>query len=1120
MISRQYLHTASYGGVVGNFLVSINSADNIDNHVNSKYDGILSVALNILQRGSSVPMSEPLRKKIGTDKGARIALKCKKRTWSNIKGGGSNNDALFFFDTLIAKYAGKYAFIRELILPEAKFRYIIKKHQPFWGQSVDFWLPQAKAVIEIDGEQHNDYFQKQKDVMRDSALKAEGIRVFRFKASDVRFETEIFRAQFAEFIKYISVFSDVNMYLNAVSRDGVKANSPQMYKDAIMRIQIALLDAMKQGIFDLSRESIRVDLDSCDFSNAWGIFSAAYEDLGLWLRYLSTLADVELSLPEIKFGLPGIQLSKDNLSADIKFDINMFSRYTDEDFNRPETNLVVVRTAYNDSADYFVMSCSERINYVFSGDRNKLADKALKSILKNLFGFDDFREGQLPIIKHYLSGHDVIGILPTGTGKSLCYQMSCLLQPGISIVVVPIISLMQDQQKGMVANHIERVAYISAALSGIEKEQTMENFGNGRYQLMLISPERTQNEKFVNTLRKINEKISVSNIILDEVHCLSQWGHDFRIAYLRLVPVLRENCPSAKFMGLTATASQVVLDDLKAEMAVNSEDVKALASMDRSELEFKKIIVSSNNERNEVLKEIVEKGKQQYLSKGKSRHSVSLVFCQTVKGRAGTPSCINISTVLQDSSLQGNLLSYNGKLTAVQRKDIQNMFMEESFSGAMVCTCAFGMGIDKPNIKTTVHASMPKSLESFYQEAGRAGRDADKSTKSVCYIIYMPEPDSVTKQDFDKIFDINTSVDERKRLCSSKLRNDLSSVLFLWNSGKRSIEDECNDIVSIIRILESGVYDIPFNKDFKLSERQESLYKLNILGVVSGWMVNYYGVGDVDKGESSSGVLHVDYRGVNLKNIKEHFIAYVRKYDMDFTLGNKVERYKVYREAYAKYGNSLEFYIYCLILWINNNIIYNQLQSIYNMLQLCSPEVSDEEFRQRLNDYFKYTDENIVFDNIISTPNDYHKWFSLLYDGNGKLIPDDKVMERVTIASRYLESYAQNIALDFVYSVLLVMANRFKGSWGERRLSDSLRDIDEIIGVSGREYVIKELVNIASYSDEDTKNCVASIILRHHKSYIRMVYDRLHDYVSAAMLIEAGTDKVRKIVRRLDDGLC
>ena len=354
---------------------------------------------------------------------------------------------------------------------------------------------------------------------------------------------------------------------------------------------------------------------------------------------------------------------------------------------------------------------------------------SLKFFLKNIFGYEEFREGQLPIIKHVLSRNDTIGILPTGTGKSLCYQLTALLQPGLTIVIVPLISLMQDQKKGMDERKIGRVAYVSSMVTGAEREKLLTQFENGQFQFMLISPERTQNLIFREYLQSADEKFNMTMAVIDEVHCLSEWGHDFRVSYLRLTPTIRNYCRDTCILGLTATASQAVLNDIKAEFDDDGSGVKALASMDRPELVFKRITFKSDLERESKILEIANEHFGNYTDcHGVKKNSVGVIFCLTKNTTRTNPAVNRIVQILERNNYEGDVKKFYADLP--DKVEIQNRFMEKDFNGVMVCTTAFGMGIDKENIKFTINSSLPKSIEEFYQQAGRAGRDADKSQKS------------------------------------------------------------------------------------------------------------------------------------------------------------------------------------------------------------------------------------------------------------------------------------------------------------------------------------------------------------------------------------------------------
>ncbi|MBQ9497268.1 MAG: RecQ family ATP-dependent DNA helicase, partial [Selenomonadaceae bacterium] len=951
------LFSATYGGTRENFFVKVSSSAQAK--ISSDALKIFCVVQNILQRGSVTKPSVFLKSVLGEPPAEEkiFLIDATRITWNNIKGddAAGNYPARTFYNELLEKYLGEYSFVRNLILPETDFADILTANRNFDGQQVDFYFPQMKSVFEIDGASHDTPEQKDKDELRDKALRDEGITVERINTAEIYNETQHFKNIMKSFLNELRRDDTINFYRAALK---ISADDLRVQYDAVMRLQMAILFCLREGIIDLSKQQLKIKIMNTDVKNLSELLTAAYEDLKLWIENVAQLAKVKIKLPALKISPP-----KDKNA--LALDFCMFRRYVDGDENFKAKNALYVRTDYFPDKDYFRLAAAEPIKYKFTAKDELKDDASFKFLLKNLFGHDDFRTGQLPIIKNILSREDTIGILPTGTGKSLCFQLSVLLQPGVSIVIAPLVSLIQDQKRAMEAKGITRVDFITSAVAGEAREKVIKEFKAGKYQFMVVSPERLQNSEFRDALGKINSTMKFSTAVIDEVHCLSEWGHDFRVSYLRLIPTIKKYCADACLLGLTATASQAVLEDLKAEFDNDGRGIKALQSMDRNELTFTRLTVKTNRERNEEILKIIRENDGTYTGGGVEKNRVGLIFCQTIKPtrHEDSPAVTRIyKDLLLQKFLNGRVEIFYSTLKDEEKSERQAHFMEKNFSGLMVCTTAFGMGIDKENIKYTIHASLPKSIESFYQEAGRAGRDEDKSTKSHCYLLHKPE--EISSEKIEKIFAKNTGVSERKELCK-KLDSDLSTVLYFLNLERYPPEEECDKILKILAELEAAPAEgdrkffdfddetVSFDKGKKIFEllkkngyiqdwsfeqispnaaiiRAEGLdfRRLNLLtfagkkeqdilerlrgGKTKFHLYENFSLNTrqhalykltllgivrdwtINYSSLSSGRLYVDYAGVDLERVKNSLLKYIHKHDVEFSLDGKNTRYEKY----------------------------------------------------------------------------------------------------------------------------------------------------------------------------------------------------------------------------------
>ncbi len=317
----------------------------------------------------------------------------------------------------------------------------------------------------------------------------------------------------------------------------------------------------------------------------------------------------------------------------------------------------------------------------------------IKKVLKEYWGYDEFRFPQEAVIESVLSGRDSVALLPTGGGKSLCYQLPALLTKGKVLVISPLISLMQDQVQGLRKRNI----FADALHSGLKYEEIdriLDNFVHGHTRLLYVSPERVQTELFQTRFYMAN----VSFIAVDEAHCISQWGHDFRPSYTAL-SVLREIKPDIPVIALTATATKLVLGDIVSQLKMKEPQVFT-KSFERENLQF--IVVKTDDKVNELMR-ILQKMKGSGIIYHRSR-----------------VNCIKIAEVISQKGIRA--AAYHGGMSPYEREKIQERWTN-NFYQLIVATNAFGMGIDKSDVRYVIHLDVPPSLEEYYQEAGRAGRD-------------------------------------------------------------------------------------------------------------------------------------------------------------------------------------------------------------------------------------------------------------------------------------------------------------------------------------------------------------------------------------------------------------
>src|SRR5215468_9610532 len=345
---------------------------------------------------------------------------------------------------------------------------------------------------------------------------------------------------------------------------------------------------------------------------------------------------------------------------------------------------------------------------------------AARAALREHFGYPDFRPGQEAAVESVLSGRDTLVVLPTGGGKSLCYQVPALMLPKLTVVISPLISLMKDQVDALAARGLP-ATFINSTLPSSQVSDRLARAARGELKLLYVAPERFDAGKTAERLRNAG----VSLLAVDEAHCISEWGHDFRPSYLRIASV-REQLGWPPTVALTATATPHVRSDIVAQLKLDSPTT-IITGFDRTNLSYNVVPAPTERDKDDALVQLLRANDD----------GLAVVYAATRK------TVERIAAVLERARIPA--AAYHAGLDDATRHTVQEAFMTEKVR-AIVATNAFGMGIDKPNVRLVVHYAMPGTLEAYYQEAGRAGRDGKPAA---CYLLHA-FPDRFTHEFFIK----------------------------------------------------------------------------------------------------------------------------------------------------------------------------------------------------------------------------------------------------------------------------------------------------------------------------------------------------------------------------------
>jgi ATP-dependent DNA helicase RecQ len=980
--------------------------------VDEKIRQILSVAQKILTRGEITLTSPTLEKLLSNH------FKCDlengligpaEKYLAATEGSASFSEELlkdwlesdeerYFFSKIIPKLIGRGWF--KWVHPQVDISSLISGNTEIQlSGRVDFLLccpSQPSIVIEIDGEQHGQH--KKADAQRDSLLEGAGYRVLRFSTKQLN-EGPI-GSTFQTLIDSIKMLPAQVIPIN----DSEK--TVQAFK-IIHQIQIAILQAIETGFLDPLKSSnwtLDSDLDKkglfsesdCNF-----LIEAAITDLLDVLRSLGRLYEINIC-----DGSPVIGISS-NRSASVFLSFNNSVKGTTPTF--------LIQNIF------FPRHIANELGPVKAAKLGSPLREDIEFFLNYIFRKESLREGQFDAISRTLGGNDSIVLLPTGAGKSMVFQLSGLLLPGRSVVIEPLISLMDDQIDNLQNIGIDRCVAITSQIANVNvRGQVIKLFGQGEYLYSYVAPERFQTKSFRESLRTLTTHTPISIIAIDEAHCVSEWGHDFRTSYLNIGKTSREYCQSRgvspPLLALTGTASRGVLKDLQRELEINDfEAIITPKTFDRTELNYE-IVNSQSSEKRGVLlgylgKVLPEKfylNPSTFFQTREEGTYSGLIFCPHVNGDFGV---VKQAEEIR-KSLRISATCYSGaepKTASVSiwgetKRETARQFKNNDIP-LLVATKAFGMGIDKANVRYTIHFGLPNSIESFYQEAGRAGRD--RKPAHCCILVSIDD-----QKRADRLLSPNTSAKSVQQEINNigwEDADDITRTLFFQTKAFPGIDEEVEktkDVLNnIANISSQSNQSLVTDKNHNRSDTEKGLHRLLILGVIKDYTVNY-----------ANDEFELTTTGASKLDIIESYERYVKGYSQDRAIHEKL-----------KAGQYLDFeyrIFICNVIGLLVGFIYDVIEkgrrrALYEMMRIATDYKSDGEIRKRILDYLETTQYSEDLEKIVN-----NEQAGLLQAKStfAKMRSPNDASELRGQVSRYLESYPDHPGLMFLRALSEIKA--------------------------------------------------------------------------------------------------
>lgn len=979
-----------------------------------------------------------------------------------------------FIDRIGADYAKD-------VLPQVFFSSLVidKKDvdDSILSQRIDFLITHNKEAIaiEIDDPTHSNH--KQKDEERDRVLDANGLKVYRVDVDDL--------VNNGPSLQELTDKLD-EIYSNTIDSD--KIYDSLIAIKLAHQFQLILVELVKHGKIGYGKKC-KVFFDSKNIPNLdpkiqKQVLAVAIEDL----RELSTnVAKIYKSEDSI---FDGIEI--DDKKPDIFISVN-------DNYDYDQSKIVYIQ-------DISYPLALEQNRFPKISKQDVIADEsALRFVLNYIFRFDNFRPNQIDGIKQTLMGEDSIVLLPTGSGKSIVYQLLSFILPGMVVVIDPITSLIEDQVDNLHRHGIDRAMGITANTKN--KSYLQKALEAGQYNLVFMSPERLQIDSFRDSLKKFCTWSAVPVCAIDEAHCVSEWGHDFRTSYLNLAntcrKMLKTKDGNPSILALTGTASEAVLRDMERDLGISDKYVIRPDSFDRKEIEFV-VIPALSSSKSTALQRIIEQElpakfdmdfEDFYEPNGDLTMS-GIIFCPHVNGKYGVIQVLNdMNSLGIDTKEYSGTKPKNAPMDDEQwgehKSEIAKQYKDNTFP-LLAATKSFGMGIDKPNIRYTIHYGLPQSIESYYQEAGRAGRDRQQAYSYVIVSNDFPEHNKRLLNPASSLDDLTKSMKEH-----GWNGDDVDRMLFFHTNSFGGIDGELEEAKQVL----DDIGDLEYAKDVTIAcfesnreKIEKVIYRLSILGLVRDYTIDY-----------SANEFHVILNAFNRDNIVKSYGKYVRGYqDNDSYVREAEEMIEEIDEE-----DPQDFVLAAMDVLLREfvyKIIENsRRQAFSNLLDVTTraAQISDEKERSKMvrDEILKFLGNTHVdiIKKISDNPDDLRQ-VKKIVDSLSRKKQDDLYAE----VGRALEAYPQHPGL-------ILTRTRIKLNSKEYEVLDTADSLAAIIGFGTQLYNIS--AGEIAKSIAETLDIIISI---DGSSYIEILNymmhdDRIEQYVKDAIIDEIP-EKYRSIV--------